>query len=462
MIEIRTSAPEPKAQLKSDKTTAQQAVVDFQKMLTAAGLTSLGASSAGTASKQPEKTASPSQKSESSRQQSGKKTDKAVQTDASADSDQPLQPETAAEAGAQAALAAGMVLVPVVIQPDVPTVPATAVDTGETQAVGVVQQSLTAATIQTVTESAAPLQTQSVQPMQTAPVTQAAKDSTDQQTQAQSHTEHAPLIQVLAQPQAQSPETRREQTATVPLESLQIKPAQQEEKQLRFDQKLSQAVKELEPTAPKTETAPLHPVTENKLETSVAPEDKVLDIPLKKQEIQEGLVTIEADSELNTETIVTEQVRTAPEAPATSDPEIQVRERILTELSQDRMEFQMQLNPRELGTVGVKMVLENGKLAVEITAGSLKAYSALQKNSEALTAALGSVYRDVEATTTVTLTQGKDGHMEGQFDMNSRAGSQQEQQSGTRHSFSGSVISEQSDSGTESLPQQSTLLNYMV
>jgi flagellar hook-length control protein FliK len=70
-----------------------------------------------------------------------------------------------------------------------------------------------------------------------------------------------------------------------------------------------------------------------------------------------------------------------------------------------RSEFEMTLTPQELGRVSVKMVLENGRLAVEIVTVSGRAEEVLRAQIQALTASLRSTMPDLHTISIVTSTQ---------------------------------------------------------
>jgi len=69
-------------------------------------------------------------------------------------------------------------------------------------------------------------------------------------------------------------------------------------------------------------------------------------------------------------------------------PAEQVSRAVLDGLESERREFEMQLRPRELGTLNVKMTLEGGKLAIQIMAATSQAAETLSRQSEGLAASL--------------------------------------------------------------------------
>jgi flagellar hook-length control protein FliK len=70
-----------------------------------------------------------------------------------------------------------------------------------------------------------------------------------------------------------------------------------------------------------------------------------------------------------------------------------------------RSEFEMTLTPQELGRVNVRMMLENGRLAVEIVTVSGRAEEVLRAQINALTTALKSTMPDLHTISIVTSTQ---------------------------------------------------------
>lgn len=116
-------------------------------------------------------------------------------------------------------------------------------------------------------------------------------------------------------------------------------------------------------------------------------------------------------------------------------PAEQVRAELIENLEKDKMEFRMQLQPEELGKVSVKLVLEGGRLAVEIAAASRKAAEALHRQTDSLAASLRTSGVEVESIQVVAEAQTASGHMQNAFDL----GAFQSGQSETGQQRSGSA-----------------------
>jgi flagellar hook-length control protein FliK len=78
-----------------------------------------------------------------------------------------------------------------------------------------------------------------------------------------------------------------------------------------------------------------------------------------------------------------------------------------------RSEVEMTLTPQELGRVNVKMVLENGRLAVEIVTVSGRAEEVLRAQLNALTASLRGTMPDLHTVSIVTSTQAPQSNLYG-------------------------------------------------
>jgi len=103
-------------------------------------------------------------------------------------------------------------------------------------------------------------------------------------------------------------------------------------------------------------------------------------------------------------------VQTGKPAPVAS-PAGQVGNAVLESLGSDRSEFEMQLNPEELGKVNVKMVMEDGKLAILIMAESARAAQALREQSEGLMSSLRIASIQIESVQVVQQSQSSSGQM---------------------------------------------------
>lgn len=147
---------------------------------------------------------------------------------------------------------------------------------------------------------------------------------------------------------------------------------------------------------------------------------------------------------------------------ARTDQTEQIRIQVAENLENRRMEFNMQLQPEELGKINVKLVLEGGRLAVEIMAGSPQASQLLSRQSEALIQTLRmGANLEIQSVQVVTASDTASSHMDGAFNRmngqsqgNSFAGSQ------TRQDGTGGDSPQQQESETAPLPE--TLLNTTI
>lgn len=116
----------------------------------------------------------------------------------------------------------------------------------------------------------------------------------------------------------------------------------------------------------------------------------------------------------------TETVSVKPlEQPAAEreTPAQQIRTQVIENLEQDKMEFRMQLNPQELGKINVRMVLEGGRLSVEIISASAKTTELLGRQTEALAASLRLSGVELQSVQVVTAAEQSDNHMEQSLSM---------------------------------------------
>lgn len=79
-----------------------------------------------------------------------------------------------------------------------------------------------------------------------------------------------------------------------------------------------------------------------------------------------------------------QQLQAGKSIPVVPDQTEQIRSFVVQNLKTQNMEFRMQLQPEELGKIDVKMVLEAGRLSVEIQAASPKTAELLSRQADAL------------------------------------------------------------------------------
>lgn len=148
----------------------------------------------------------------------------------------------------------------------------------------------------------------------------------------------------------------------------------------------------------------------------------------------------------------------------------QIRARVVENLELNRLEFRMQLNPQELGKIDVRMLLENGRLSVEILAANPKAEELLSRQVQSLATSLRMGNVDVASINVVPSVQTTTSHMESAFLMNNQTGQSQQQSpqqtgrgstnhNGTTNGNSGGDFDEPEDYPS-SAPQER--LNYTI
>lgn len=96
----------------------------------------------------------------------------------------------------------------------------------------------------------------------------------------------------------------------------------------------------------------------------------------------------------------------------------QIRAQVIKNMEHQRTEFQMQLNPEELGKVNVKMILQDGKLSVEIMAANPKSAEVLSKQAESLAASLKAGNIEVSSVNVVTATENASANMNSEYNLN--------------------------------------------
>ncbi len=186
----------------------------------------------------------------------------------------------------------------------------------------------------------------------------------------------------------------------------------------------------------------------------------------KTDEISIGMMQ-QKEPIFTTDTVRSENVQSAQPVQVPEQAE-QIKAQMLKNLESDKMEFQMQLNPKELGKVDVKMVLESGKLSVEIIAANPKSAELLTKQAESLVASLKTGNLDISSVNVVTASENASANMNSQYNLNnfqnqagqgqqsgqSTHGNKPNQQGGTNDT------AESSKQEASSSPQR--ILNYSV
>ncbi|MDR2908266.1 MAG: flagellar hook-length control protein FliK [Oscillospiraceae bacterium] len=193
--------------------------------------------------------------------------------------------------------------------------------------------------------------------------------------------------------------------------------------QARFDAMVSKAEEELKGMQPQDESAAEPPLETARTPGEAAPraaaKPVMEEVEALKEDTPEPIASVHAQTaaveELSREIGSEEpQAAEATEAPT---PARQVEAQIAERLEEGKSEFTMRLNPESLGRVTVKLVMDDGKLAVHIAAATQKAVDALKKESEGLMASMRLAGVAVETVVVVPETDSASGHMESPFDM---------------------------------------------
>ena len=141
----------------------------------------------------------------------------------------------------------------------------------------------------------------------------------------------------------------------------------------------------------------------------------------------------------------------------------QIRAQVIRNIEQERMEFRMQLNPQELGRINVKMILEGGKLAVQITAFNPKAADMLTRQADGLIAALKTGNMEVSSVNIVTAGENVSADMNSEYNL---ANPQRDSQNPDRPEGAGRIgeAKGETESGaeTEEEIKPQGLLNYLI
>jgi len=131
--------------------------------------------------------------------------------------------------------------------------------------------------------------------------------------------------------------------------------------------------------------------------------------------------TITAQTAQKPEAYVREAAKpadTQPAQPVKAPEQIeQIRAQVAENIEKEKMEFRMQLNPHDLGRINIKMVLEGGKLAIEIMALNPKATEMLMRHTEGLAASLRTGNMEVSSVNIVTAGENVSAGMDGEYNL---------------------------------------------
>lgn len=318
------------------------------------------------------------------------------------------------------------------------------------------------------TQPAIPLPVQQqapvVAPDAQAPVPQEAQQPEAQpqagETQAQTQTQ-TPQVEILS---AQLTVTEPEQSEQIQKGDQRLEePARQpmDEAQQRFDTMLAKASRELTDTPARQE--PVETQTQEPAAQTVEtaePRQEAAQTQRPKEEPKAELTEAKTVEEPAPQPREVQQTQ-APRQASQPTPAQQIQAQVIENLEQEKMEFRMQLAPKELGKVDVRMLMEGGKLTVEIVAASSKAVQELQRTSEGLLSSLRTANVQLESIQIVHQPQTAEDHMDGAFNMlNGRQQPQDEQQGG--HSRHGGADSGDFDPEDEPAGDLSRLLDAAV
>ena len=323
----------------------------------------------------------------------------------------------------------------------------------QTQEAATVVATLIAPIIPTVLELA-PVQTSTVtEPTQIVELTAAPVETvlpTGEQPAPQSQATFVPvaqpqvptqLVSAMVEPQLQAEPVVQEQGVVVEMAAdvaesvpavegdqltpkIDVQPRQEkaDPNQEKFDSLIAKASREL--PAPKVRTgqpkdpeqqeipsdkAPTLSKGEGRAQIKVEPEEKSREP--KAQETQT------APKELSPVQIRGMQAAQPLKPMAAPTPTQQVEAQVLQHLEQGKTEFRMQLAPKELGRVDVRMLLEDGKLTVQILTATSKAAQELQRSGESLTASLRMAGAQLETVQIVHRPEEPSQQMGGAFNM---------------------------------------------
>lgn len=142
-------------------------------------------------------------------------------------------------------------------------------------------------------------------------------------------------------------------------------------------------------------------------------------------------------------------------------PARQVQTQIVEHLQKGKMEFRMQLQPEDLGKIDVRMVLESGRLSVEISAAAAKTSELLSRQAEGLAASLRMQGIELQSVQVVPANESEAGHMEQSLSMMYNQDRQDEQQGDSERSAARSAQSSQEIQANEdTLPKG--MMNYTI
>lgn len=201
-----------------------------------------------------------------------------------------------------------------------------------------------------------------------------------------------------------------------PAESTYVKPAPQpanpREPQLPADMKQTRPIVETAPTAQPTAKA------ERETELSRAPQaTRQRTAETEKTFVSESAQQPQDTGHLRQEVRTGRPEPAQPQSRAYASQAEQIQQQVTENLEKGRSEFRMQLEPNDLGKIDVKLVLDNGSLAVEILAANSKTAELLTRQTEALANTLRGQNVDVQSIQIVQQSGESSGHMESAFNM---------------------------------------------
>lgn len=150
------------------------------------------------------------------------------------------------------------------------------------------------------------------------------------------------------------------------------------------------------------------PVTKQRPQKEISkPDETVLDMVQPKQQ-----------PEIRPEIMRSETAPQQPQQIRQPEQAEQIKAQIIKNMESERTEFQMQLQPEELGKVNVKMILEGGKISVEIAAANPKSAEMLSKQVESLAASLKAGGTEISSINVVTANENVSAQMNSEYNFN--------------------------------------------
>ena len=202
------------------------------------------------------------------------------------------------------------------------------------------------------------------------------------------------------------------------------------------------------------------PASNNQQANAIKPEQNTIKTSEKLDDIPPAQVAHEPEATVRE----TEKPDDAKPQPVRAPDQVeQIRAQVTRNIEQERMEFRMQLNPQELGRINVKMILEGGKLAVQITAFNPKAADMLTRQADGLIAALKTGNMEVSTVNIVTAGENVSADMSSEYNLANPQQGSRDPDGPKGAGRSGEAKGEtESSAGVEDEIKPQELLNYLI